>query len=413
MRNVNPKKDKVVFVNRYFYPDYSATSQILSDLSFYMASSGFAVEIITSRLNYADSNCVLQKTDVVNNVKIHRVWTTRFGRHNLLGRSIDYMSFYVSSFIFMLMHLNKSDILIAKTDPPLISIIASLVCKLKGCLLINWTQDLFPEVAKSLGVKGVGLVYSLLVYLRNMSLKYAYSNVVIGEKMSDIIQANGVKKEKIKVIHNWSINDDIVPIDSSINPLRSEWNLENKFIVGYSGNIGRAHEFETLINTAIELSSNEKIAFLIIGGGAQYDSIKSKVEKLNLNNFIFKPYQSHDQLQYSLTLPDLHVISLLPELEGLIVPSKFYGIAASGRPVLYIGSCDGEIPRIIKNYECGKTIEIGDYSTSVSYIEDLVSNNELALKAGVSCRKLYDEVYNKKNSFKSWLEVLEPLMNTR
>lgn len=399
-------KRRFIFINRYFYPDHSATSQILSDLAFYLASNGFNIEIVTSRQKYDDPEADLQSDEIVNGVKINRIKTTRFGRHNLLGRSIDYLSFYLSAAIFLLLNLKSNNIVIAKTDPPLISIVAALMCKLKGAVLINWTQDLFPEVAKSLGVKGLSLLYPVLIAMRNYSLKAAYNNIAIGDIMSQRLKGYGIDENKIEVIHNWSIEDNIVPLSADKNPLRNDWDLQDKFIVGYSGNIGRAHDIATLVGVASSLQHDPAFVFVIIGGGALYQKFKCQIKKLGLNNVIFQPYQPKEVLPQSLTLPDLHVISLQPELEGLIVPSKFYGIIASGRPVLYIGDIKGEIPRLLLENDCGKGVEIGDVSAAVGYIKQLRDSPKIKKQMGENSRHLFDLRFRKHYSIETWQKVL-------
>ncbi|MDH5388271.1 MAG: glycosyltransferase family 4 protein [Gammaproteobacteria bacterium] len=404
-------KRRIIFINRYFYPDHSATSQILSDLAFYLSSRGMDIEIISSRQKYDNPAAVLKKHEVINGVRVNRIWTTRFGRQNLPGRAIDYLSFYLSAMSYFLFNLKSNDVVVAKTDPPLISIISALMCGLKGASLINWIQDLFPEVAQSLGVKGLSLVYPLLISVRNYSLRSAYKNVVIGEIMSQRLQDYGIEKNKIEVIHNWSIEDNIVPLDPSNNPLREEWHLQDKFVVGYSGNIGRAHEYATLLGIAKSLVNETDVVFVIIGGGALYDKFKQQVVNLGLTNVVFQPYQPKEILPYSLTFPDLHVISLRPDLEGLIVPSKFYGIAASGRPVLYIGNLKGEIPSILKERICGQTVTIGDVESAVKFIEKLKMDSETTIKMGGASRQIFDEKFNKQISFDSWVSLLSPLIS--
>jgi len=410
MKKITAKKRRIIFINRYFYPDYSATSQILSDLAFYLSSQGFNIEIVTSRQKYDNPEAELNKVDVVNGVRVNRIKTTRFGRKNLFGRSIDYLSFYLSTAFYLLFNLHKNDIVVAKTDPPLISIIAALMCKLKGASLINWTQDLFPEVAKSLGVKSLTLLYPLLIAMRNYSLKIAHKNVVIGEVMSQRLQDYGIDENKIEVIHNWSIEDNIVPLPASDNLFREKWKLQNKFIVGYSGNIGRAHEINTLVSIARSLVNDPDIVFVIIGGGALYEEFKKQVEKLDLKNVMFQPYQPKDVLPHSLTLPDFHVISLQPALEGLIVPSKFYGIIASGRPILYIGDPKGEIPKILRVNGCGLSVNIGDVESAVIFIKRLYAEPGMVLTMGKISRHLFNEKFNKQLSFESWSRVLSSSM---
>jgi hypothetical protein len=120
-----------------------------------------------------------------------------------------------------------------------------------------------------------------------------------------------------------------------------------------SGYIGRAHEFETILNAAEALLYTEDISFLFIGSGAKPAWIMLEVSERGLKNVVVKPYQPRDQLALSLCVPVFHLISLHPSLEGLIVRSKLFGIAAAGRPTIFIGSKNGEIPRILREAQCG------------------------------------------------------------
>ncbi len=179
MRSAQPK---LIFINRYFYPDHSATSQMLTDLVFGLAKSEcqHAIHIVTSRQRYDDASAKLLPFETVNHVTIHRVATARFGRQNLMGRAIDYLSFYMSAFATLIKLTQKGGTLIAKTDPPLISVVAAVVAKHKRAHLVNWLQDLFPEVAAQLGDKlASGFPYKILKALRNKTLQQAKMNVAV------------------------------------------------------------------------------------------------------------------------------------------------------------------------------------------------------------------------------------------
>jgi colanic acid biosynthesis glycosyl transferase WcaI len=172
--------------------------------------------------------------------------------------------------------------------------------------------------------------------------------------MAANLRAFGIPDDRIRVIPNWCDDTAIRPASESNNPLRGAWSLEGKFVVGYSGNLGRAHEFETILGAASRLWSEPGIVFLIIGGGHFVEAFARRVKQLHLDQkFQFLPYQDQATLNYSLGVPNLHWISLKPELEGLIVPSKFYSIAAVGRPMVVIGAGDGELATLVRRHHCG------------------------------------------------------------
>ena len=403
---------QIFFINRFFYPDHSATSQMLSDLAFHLASHGTPVTIITSRQLIDDSDARLISKEEINNVKVFRVWTTSFGRAGLIGRAIDYLSFYLTTLLCLFHLVKRGDTVVAKTDPPLISLISAIIVKLKGAYLINWLQDIFPEVAVALNVKGARLIAPILVVFRNYTLRLAINNVVLGEKMAELVSKQTLGLAKTTIIPNWSDGDSILPIKPADNKLRKAWKLEDKFVVGYSGNMGRAHDFETILQAANLLKDQKDLHFLFIGSGAQKEILEKKFNEHDIHNVIFQPYQDRDQLAESLSCPDVHMISLLPELEGVIVPSKFYGIAAAGRASLFIGDLDGEISRIIDQSNCGISIKVGDAKKLAKTILDLKNNRELCADLGVKARNAYDQKYNKQMSFKAWSLLLSGKSNT-
>jgi len=398
---------KIVFINRFFFPDESATSQMLSDLVFELANSEDHIEVLTSRLLYGNEER-LSSSEVINGVHIKRVWTTSFGRSNLFKRAFDYFSFYISAFFTLLFRMKNVDIVVAKTDPPLISVVAAIACKIKGCKAINWVQDLFPEVATSLGISSIARIEKQLVSIRNASLKAAMMNVVIGEKMKERLLSLGVDESKIYVIDNWADGSDISPVPKDSNDLRKRWEFGDELVVGYSGNMGRAHDFDAILSAAEYLKVNKNIRFLFIGEGAKKPWLESQVAERQLDNVIFKPYQARSQLTYSLCVPDIHLISLYPELEGLIVPSKYYGIIAAGRPVVFLGSRHGEIARMLNNGNCGRVFELGEWKQLADYLKYLSENHREIIEMGERARSSFISNYDRSilaNKWKSLLHV--------
>lgn len=397
---------KLVFVNRYFYPDHAATSQLLTDLAFDLAGRGAEVRVITGRQRYDDPGARLAPAERVRGVQIWRVPTTRFGRARLAGRALDYLSFYISAGYRLWREVRRGDVIIAKTDPPLISVAAAVVARLRGATLVNWLQDLFPEVARALGVKGVGEgVAARLKALRNWSLKLARCNVVLGDLMARRLADEGIDQGRIKVIANWTA-DDVTPVPRDQNPLRRDWGLDGKFVIAYSGNLGRAHEFETILTAAERLWEERDVVFLFIGGGARFEDVKRRASARRMGNVLFKPYQPRERLAESLSCADVHLVTLRPALEGLIVPSKVYGALAAGRAVVYIGDAKGEIPVMLARRRCGYTVGIGDAYGLAARLRSLSRDTALAQRMGSNGREAYQRYYSQSLALEAWREAL-------
>ena len=182
--------------------------------------------------------------------------------------------------------------------------------------------------------------------------------------------------------------------------------LTDKFVVGYSGNLGRAHEFETLLEAAGLCGSDPDIAFLMIGGGAGMTALQRAVASRGLGNFRFLPLQPRESLGDTMAAADLHWLSLLPALEGLIVPSKLYGILAAGRPVLFIGDPDGEVARVIGPARAGLSVSIGQPAELAGQIAHLKSDPILREQMGENAHRLYREKYTGQRALDRWMALL-------
>ena len=331
---------------------------------FHLAEGGGEVRVVTSRLRYdgTGQGGALLPHESVRGVEVHRVATSAFGRSGLAGRALDYASFYRSAWSALMRLAQPDDIIIAKTDPPLLCVVAADVARRRSAQLINWTQDLYPEVAQKLGVAWLnGPLGHAARSLRDASFRRAAVNVAIGDLMAERFHRLGLSDERVATIPNWVGDHLIAPIPTNDNSLRRAWGLQDRFVVGYSGNLGRAHEIETLLNCAAMLKGRTDLCFLFVGGGHQFEILQQQVRARGLDPFFaFRPYQDQASLSVSLGVPDVHWVSLRPEMEGLIVPSKVYGIAAAGRPILTVSALDGEIANLVAKHHCGLAVAPGD-----------------------------------------------------
>jgi glycosyltransferase involved in cell wall biosynthesis len=403
----HPQAPRAVFVNRFFHPDESATSQMLSDLAFALRDSGIAVEIICSRLLYSDTRAGLPPVETLRGVVIRRVWSTRYGRERLAGRAVDYATFYLACFRALLGSLRPGDTVIAMTDPPLISVLAGVAARLRGARLINWLQDVFPEVATVLGANPMPRpLQPLLRWPRNWSLRAAGTNVVLGGRMRELVLGLGVSSPCIRIIENWSDLACAPHVRADDTLLRLREGLQGKFVVGYSGNLGRAHEFQTVLDAAALLRTDPRIVFLMIGSGAGMRRMKESAVRAGLSNLRFLPYQPREQLADSLSAADVHWVSLNPGLEGLIVPSKAYGIMAAGRPLIFVGDADGETARLIRRARCGLVVTPGDAAAFAKALLDFATDADAGIRVGARGQEYFREYCSFEKALRQWQELL-------
>jgi colanic acid biosynthesis glycosyl transferase WcaI len=402
--DANPR---VFIVNRFFHPDHSATSQIASDLAFHLVSQGYRVTAIAGCHGYDGAHFASRET--VSGVDIIRVGGTNFGRGSTLGRLMDLITVYPALLVAMVRHISKGDTLIAKTDPPLLSVVSALASRIKGARLFCWMQDLYPEVAAELGASALqGWLGAPLRFLRDWSLRKADRCVVIGERMAERIAQLGVPQSRITIIHNWCEDALIKPVSHADNPVRREWGFTDAdLVVGYSGNLGRAHEYETILSAAEQLQDTPSIRFLMVGGGASAQKLKGEAAKRGITSFSFQPYQPREKLALSLGAADLHWLSLLPAMEGLIVPSKAYGIAAAGRPIIAITDQDGEVARLVKAHDAGVVVSPGDGEALATALMDYANDPSKRIRQGAAARHMLEKKFTMQASLERWISILK------
>ncbi len=124
---------------------------------------------------------------------------------------------------------------------------------------------------------------------------------------------------------------------------------------------------------------------------------------------LFRPYQPRESLAQSLTVPDVHLVSLRSGLEGLMVPSKFYGIAAAGRPILYIGDPQGEIATILQNANCGVAIAQGNPASLAAQVRKLDSERDLCWDMGRNARAVFERRFERRLALGAWKQLFSQI----
>ncbi len=400
----------IIFANRYFSPDQSATSRMVSSLAFALAREGHDVAVLTSRQLHDGSREDLPATEVIEGVRVHRLRTTRFGRKRLGGRLIDYLTYHAATAAWLLGSAQRDDICIVCTDPPMLSVTAALPLRLKRAKLVNWIMDLFPEVAIDLGLLKAGSPPArMALALRDWSLRRAAVNACPIGTMARYLENRGIAPAQLAIKHHWSEASEIYPVERSQNRLRRDWNYGDELVIGYSGNFGRAHDFSTVLDAAERLQGRQDIRFLFIGDGQQRGEVEAIANVRGLTNITFKPLQPRERLAESLGVADIHLVSLLPALERSIIPSKLYGILAAGRPTIFIGDTHGEVAGVIAEGRCGFSLDIGEGKKLANLIADLADHPDTAASMGLRAKTLFDAHYTHEQGVRAWQSLLTSL----
>lgn len=374
----------ILFINRVYPPEIGATGRVLEHIARGFASAGWDVSVLTTAGDHSEAGSALQ-----DGVKVLRI-AIPFSKKSLIARALGY-ALMIPSLLLRAMLLPRADVVVTKTDPPMLLIIGPVLKLLKGSRTMHWAQDLYPEVAEEVGVfpKG-GFVARMLRKISILSMGNHDLTLAVGRCMQERLRLREIPPEKILVVPNAGVEQEIVPVAHEKNAFRKAHGMDGKFVVMYSGNMGRAHDFDTVLDAARELQDQgeDSILFFFVGSGPGEPSLRQGVERCGLKNVRFLPSQSSESLSESLGAGDLHLVTMKPEMSGLVVPSKFYGVMAAGRPCLFLGPRDSEVACVIREAGVGRLIQPGEGSVLAKAILKYRAAPEMIQEEGARAASL-------------------------
>ena len=401
--------NKLLVLCQLFYPELVSTGQTLTELCEMLVDMGVDIEVVCGPPTYVDRKSLIPNNIEYHGIRIRRAWGTRFPKLNIIGRTINQVTFAISAFLRLASDSSKMPMLVL-TNPPFLAMIGSIFRIFRGRRYVYLIFDVYPETPIRLGIlKEKGLVSRLWERCNSFMLRHASVIIVIGRCMRDIMvkKVDSETKGKISVIHVWSDDKLIQEVSDNKNPFRQKWGLEGKFVVSYSGNMGRFHDMETIIESVKILNKKfNDIAFLFIGEGHKKAKIQELARVWRLKNCQFHTYVERKDFGLSLQCADIGLVSLLEGQEGLSVPSKAFGLMAAGLPVIGVMSNKSEVARIIVEEQCGVVIKPGDAEGLVKAILDLYNDKSKLSIMGRNARNAIDSKYNLKAAAKAYYKII-------
>jgi glycosyltransferase involved in cell wall biosynthesis len=345
----------LLFINRVYPPEAGATGRVLEHVAHRFIDAGWEVTVLTTAGEHSKAGSALE-----NGVKVVRI-ASSFSKKSLVSRALGY-AVMIPALGLRALSLPRVDVVVTKTDPPMLLVLGPLLRLLKGSRTIHWAQDLYPEVAEELGAmtRG-GVIAGMIRSISTWSMKGHDLTIAVGRCMEVRLKKRGISANRIRVIPNTGIEQEIKPVEKDTNPFPARHGLGDAFVVEYSGNLGRAHDFDTILESARLLQERgEEVLFLIIGGGPGEHAVREEALRLGLRNMRFLPSQPAESLSESLGAGDLHLVTMREGTSGLVVPSKFYGVLGAGRPCLFVGPADSEVALAIREEGLGEVVAPGD-----------------------------------------------------
>ncbi len=375
-------------INQFFPPDYAATGQLIEELAHNLKDRGHQVDVFTSQPSYAFDRNDSPRTETHASLSIRRSQSAHFWPERIRGKAVAGAIFFLRTALHLLRHANSREIILLTTAPPFLPLMGYLLSRIRKIRYICLLYDLYPDIAIELDViKKQHWISKLWDYFNRLTWQQSEAIIVLSETMKDRILAKqpGIG-DKIHVISNWVDSEQIRPRHKQNNWFAQQHGLVEPFTVLYSGNMGRCHDLDTLFN-AIILLRNTPIRFVFVGGGDKRKDFQQRTAALGLTNCLFLPYQSRENLPYSLTACDVSIVSISAGMEGLVAPSKLYSALATGRPIVSICPENSYLNGVFAEAKCGTTVRNGDSQGLATYLHRLSHNPLLTWKLGQSGRE--------------------------
>ncbi len=395
----------ISFYNRFFYPDISATSQILTELVIGLRDKGLSTKVVCSDYLYTGGRVTEEYR--IEGIIIDRISSTNLGKSSKLARYSDFISFIIAASGKIL--FDRSKLFIFFTDPPLINLIGSLLTYVKNKKVIVVLQDFFPYAAASTSMVNNSLLIKILDESTIYSLNRVDKVVVLSEQMLEFAINKGVKKDRIVLIHNWADGGLIIPDYNKSEMFLAKFGIRREsFVVLYTGNMGIGHEFDTIMNVIKELHDVE---FVFVGDGVKRSYIEKRAKEENLKNVRLSGYVKKEELSELLSIADLTLLTQIENVVGLNMPSKLYSYMAAGKPICYIGAIEGDVSRILKQSGCGNSFKVGDVAGVTKYIRELKKDNETKKSIGLKGRKFFEQNFDKNIAIDKYYSLIKDVLD--
>lgn len=416
------KKNLLIYAH-YYIPDTASTGQILRELAEGMSDS-FNITIICvvpSYLGTIEDKYKTQKyyEEEINGVKVLRIRVPEFSKTNKKSRIKNVVSYFMGA-MGATFKVGKMDYVFSISQPPILGGLLGVWGKwVKHAKFIYNIQDFNPEQVLAVGYAKSRFITDFMMAFDKFSCKRSDLVITVGRDLVETVEKRFEDKKvpKTVMINNWIDENEIYPLPENnerVLAFKKKYELDNKFVIMYSGNIGLYYDLENLIKvierfgTDTKTADGREVVFAFIGAGTVLDKLVSYVKEHNMDNVKFIPYQDKADLIYSLNAGDVHWCVNAKGIKGVSCPSKYYGLAAAGKPVIGVLESDSEVRCLIEDTHGGLCCEPGEYDQVEKnirwFIDDAGSNEikdmgirsrdnlEKNLTRDVSVRKYAEEI---------------------
>lgn len=432
---------RFLIITQVFTPDPAAVGQYFDEAAQAIAGTGAKVTVLTANRGYDNPNARFTAKEDRDGINIRRLPLSSFGKASIPVRIFAQLSFLIQCILRGLFTPKLTDLLVS-TSPPMAAITAVVIGFFRPKLKVHyWVMDINPDQAVILGAFGPRHPLVLaLDWLNRRILKRADSVIALDRFMAarmaaKLQQPTTVNEQpvanKLTILSPWPMDDYLEVVPHNKNPFRKAQGWEDKFVVMYSGNHSLVHPLDTILNAAEQLKDDPRFIFAFIGGGKGKAVVDARINEWDSGNLgkyeckdtlshiqtsphsnsrpsvVSLPYQPLDQIRYSLSAADLHIVSLGDNMSGIVHPCKIYGALSIGRPVLALGPKQSYLNDIIDGNDIGRSIEHGDVDAAVAALQAAADQTqEERVAIGQRAQQVATEKFSREQLLHQFLETV-------
>lgn len=408
-------KKKLLMYTNYFYPEVATTGQILTELAEGLTDT-FDVTVICEIPSYAQAIDEKYKTkrfyfEEYKGMKVIRVRVPEVNKQSKVSR-VKYILSYFFNCIGATFKAGKFDLVFTVTQPPILGGLLGVIGKMatRGKLMYQ-IMDFNPEQTIAVNYAGNRMVLRAMMWFDKLSCRTSDVLVTLGRDMQETLYKRFKNKNVPNnvVINNWIDETKVYPLEHSderVAAFRKQYGLEGKFVIMTSGNIGLYYDFENLLKIMAKFKDEKDVVFAFVGDGLVKPKLQEYVEKHQLTNVVFAPFQKKEDLNYSLNAADVHIVTNALGVKGVSVPSKIYGILAVNKPIWGILEKDSEAWKIIKDSNCGILAEAANYEQIEETLRTVIAEKEKFVEKHSTGRAYLEAHLTKNQSIDAYRKAL-------
>ncbi len=391
-----PSRGTLLILSQVYVPDPASVGQHMHDAAAELARRGYRVRVFTSARGYDDPTIKYPLRETLDGVEIRRMPLSSFGKKSIPLRVLAQLIFLVQCAVRGIFVGDLKGIVVS-TSPPMASVAALIVRFIRRVPLVYWVMDLNPDQMVELGkLKPTSPIVKAFDMFNRYILKRAKAVVALDRFMAERVNKKRDVSAKMDIMPPWPHDSALEVVPHETNPFREEHGLgsgdDGKFVIMYSGNHGFSTPVVTVLEAAVKMQDKDNLRFFFIGGGVGKKDVRNTIETHNPTNIVDLPYQPFDQIKYSLSAADVHLVSVGDDVVGVVHPCKVYGAMAVAKPILLLGPDPCHVSDLIRDHNIGWHIKHDDVDGAVATINEILATPRDELEAmGQRAKQVIDD----------------------